>query len=380
MKIKYALAVLFACSAGMTWADINVGVSVSATGPAASLGAPEKNTFALLPTTIAGQKVNYLILDDASEPDNAVRNVRKLVTESKVDVIVGSTTAPNSLAMIDVATAAETPMISMASAARLVEPMDARRRWIFKDTQSDLLMVTAIVEHMTSNAVRSVAFVGFADAYGEGWWNDFSRLAEVRKLRIVANERYDRRDTVVAEQVARVTAAHPDAVLIAGAGTPAVLVQKTLRETGYEGPIYQTHAVANDDFLEIGGKDVEGTLLPAGPLLVAAQLPENNPIRQVALDYATRYEAAYGKGSVTTFGAHAWDASILLANAIPVALRTGAKPGTREFRRALRDALEASRNVVGTHGVYNLGPRDHQGLDQRSRVMVKIDGGWKLVK
>lgn len=378
MKARILLGLLLGCLASSALADLNVGVTLSATGPAASLGIPEKNTFAFLPTTIAGQKVIYHILDDASDTTTAVKNVRKLIAEHKVDVVVGSTTTPNSLAMIDVVAEAETPMISMASSARIVEPMDAKRRWVFKNAQSDTHMATAIIEHMNNAGIRKLAFIGFADAYGEGWWNELGKLAEVRKIEVVANERFNRTDTSVTGQVLKILATKPDAVMIAGAGTPAALPQKALREKGYKGPVYQTHGVANSDFLRVGGKDVEGTLLPAGPVLVAAQLPDSSQVKKVAVDYVSRYEAAHGKGSATTFGAHSWDAGILLAAAVPQALKK-APPGTREFRAALRDALEGVRETVGAHGVYNLSAQDHVGLDQRSRVMVKIENGsWKL--
>ncbi|HPT50494.1 MAG TPA: ABC transporter substrate-binding protein [Accumulibacter sp.] len=373
------LALLAASFAATVHADINVGVTLSATGPAASLGIPEKNSVALLPTTIAGQKINYIVLDDASDTTTAVKNIRKLVTENKVDVVVGSTITPNSLAMIDVAAEAETPMIAMAAAARIIEPMDAKRHWVFKTPQNDAQMATAIVQHMSNQNVKTVAFIGFADAYGEGWWNEFSKIAEARKIQIVGNERFNRADTSVTGQVLKILAAKPDAVLIGGAGTPAALPQKSLKEKGYKGVIYQTHGVANADFLRICGKDCEGTFLPAGPVLVAAQLPDGNPVKKAALEYVNKYEAAYGKGSVSTFGAHAWDAARLLTNAIPEALKK-AQPGTREFRKALRDALEGTKNLSAAHGVFNMTASDHLGFDQRARVMVKIEGGnWKLV-
>ncbi len=361
-------------------ADITVGVLVSATGAAASLGIPEKNTIALMPTSIAGQKVNYIVLDDASDTTTAVKNTRKLLSEDKVDVILGSTISPNSLAMLDVAAEAETPMISMAASSRIVDPMDAKRRWVFKTPQNDVQMSTAITEHMSNAGTKTVGFIGFSDAYGEGWWQEFSKVAEVRKLKIVANERFNRADTSVTGQVLKIIAANPDAVLIAGSGTPAALPQKALREKGYKGKIYQTHGVANNDFLRVGGKDVEGTFLPAGPVLVAAQLPDSNPVKKSALEYIKKYEAANGVGSVSTFGAHAWDAGLLLANAVPGALKK-AKPGSKEFRAALRDALEATKDLYAAHGVFNMTTTDHLGLDQRSRVMVKIENGkWVLQK
>ena len=382
MKLLKPLALAAACLAAalatpLAQADINVGVTLSATGPAASLGIPEKNTVALMPKAIGGQKVNYIVLDDASDTTAATGNARKLITEHKVDLILGSTTTPNSLAMLDVVSESATPMISLAASARIVEPQDAKRRWVFKTPQNDIMMSLAIAEHMANAGLKTVAFIGFADAYGEGWFQEFGKAAGLKKLQVVASERYARNDTSVLGQVLKLTAAKPDAVLIAGSGTPAALPAKTLKERGYTGRIYQTHGVANADFLRVGGKDMDGTWLPAGPVLVADQLPAGHPVKKTALAYVAAYEAAYGKGSVSTFGAHAWDAGLLMSAAIPVALKK-AQPGTAEFRAALRDALEQVKELPGAHGIFNMSAADHLGLDQRARVMVLIEGGtWK---
>jgi len=370
---------LAAAMLASTWAlaDINVGVTLSATGPAASLGIPEKNTIALMPKTIAGQKINYIVLDDASDTTAAVTNTRKLITESKVDVILGSTVTPNSLAMIDVVSEAKTPMISMAASAKIVEPMDAKKAWVFKTPQNDIMMSQAIVDHMAANGVKTVGFVGFSDAYGEGWYQEFSKAAAAKNLQIVVNERYARTDTSVTGQTLKLMAAKPDAVLIAGSGTPAALPQKSLKERGYTGKIYQTHGVANADFLRVGGKDVEGTILPAGPVLVADQLPDSNPVKKSAMSYIAAYEAAYGKGTVSTFGGHAWDAGMLMTAAVPAALKK-AQPGTPEFRAALRDAIEEVKGQPGAHGIFTMTKTDHLGLDHNARVMVKVENGaWK---
>jgi branched-chain amino acid transport system substrate-binding protein len=309
-----------------------------------------------------------------------VKNSRKLITEDRVDVLVGSTITPNSLAMIDVAAEAETPMISMAASSRIVDPVDAKRRWVFKTPQNDQQMAFVIVSHMLGQGVKTVGFIGFADAYGEGWWNEFSKIAETRGVKIVANERYQRNDTSVTGQVLKLISARPDAVLIAGAGTPSALPQKTLKERGYAGKIYQTHGVANNDFLRVCGKDCEGTFLPAGPVLVSEQLPASHPVKKSATAYVEAYEKAHGKGSVSTFGAHAWDAWMLLEAAVPAALKK-AQPGTKEFRAALRDALEGAKNVAGAHGIFNMSPSDHLGLDQRAAVMIQIrDGKWVMQK
>ncbi|KAK48489.1 branched-chain amino acid ABC transporter substrate-binding protein [Caballeronia jiangsuensis] len=359
-------------------ADVKIGVTVSATGPAASLGIPEKNTVALLPKEIAGQKVEYIVLDDATDSTQAVKNARKLTSEDHVDALVGSTVVPNSLAMIDIASETHTPMISMAAAASIVEPMDSKRAWVFKTPQNDILMATAIAQHMSNHGVKTVAFIGFSDAYGESWFKEFSKAADLAKLKIVANERFARNDASVTGQVLKMMSQNADAVLIAGAGTPAALPQKTLKERGYKGKIYQTHGVANNDFLRVCGKDCEGTFLPAGPLLVAEQLPDSNPVKQAALTYKKAYEGAYGAGSVSTFGGHAWDAGLILQRAIPVALKKG-QPGTPAFREALRAAIEETKNLPASHGIFNMSPNDHSGLDQRARVMVEIVGGkWKL--
>ena len=378
MIFKKTLTLMAALlAAAVAQADINVGVTVSATGPAASLGIPEKNTITLMPASIGGQKVNYIVLDDASDTTAAVTNTRKLINEHKVDVIIGSTTTPNSLAMIDVAAESQTPMISMAASARIVEPQDAKKRWVFKTPQNDIMMSLAIVTHMANSGVKSVGFIGFSDAYGEGWYQEFSKIAALKNLQIVANERYNRTDTSVTGQVLKIVSAKPDAVLIAASGTPAVLPQRALKERGFSGQFYQTHGVANNDFLRVGGKDVEGTYLPSGPVLVAAQLPSSHPVKKSALAYVEKYEAAYGRGSVSTFGGHAWDAGKLMEAAATAALKK-AKPGTVEFRVALRDALESVKELAGAHGVFNMSATDHLGLDQRARVMVKIEGGaWK---
>lgn len=381
MKFKQSLMAFAAMTlvASVAQAQIDVGVVVSATGPAASLGIPEKNTIELLPKTIAGKQVNYIILDDASDTTTAVKNARKLLVEDQVDVIIGSTTSPASLAMIDVVAEAKAPMISMAASSRIVDPVDDKRRWVFKTPQNDQQMASAIVGHMADNKVKKVSFIGFANAYGEGWLQQFKKQTAEKGIEIVATESFNPTDTSVTGQVLKLMAAKPDAVFIAGSGTPAALPQKTLRQRGYQGPIYQTHGVANNDFLRICGKDCEGTLLPVGPVQMARSLPDSHPVKASALQYVNAYEAVHGPGSVSSFGGYAWDAGVLLQAAIPQALKV-AQPGTPEFRVALRDALENVQNVAGATGIYNMSPTDHLGLDDRSRVMITIkDGNWALL-
>jgi branched-chain amino acid transport system substrate-binding protein len=358
---------------------IKVGVTISTTGPAASLGIPQRNTIALLPKEVAGQSVEYIVLDDATDATRAVANMRKLIDEDNVDVVIGSSATPGSLAMIAVAAEKHVPMIALAASASLIAPMDAQKHWAFKVPQNDSLMADAIAGYMARHKIKTVGMIGFNDAYGDGWATEFGRAAKAVGITVTASERYARTDTSVTGQILKILMTKPDAVLIAASGTPAVLPQKTLRERGYHGVIYQTHGVANTDFLRVGGKDVEGTILPAGPILVAAQLPNSNPIKKQALDYIGRYEAANGAGSVSTFGAHAWDAGTLIMASVPEALKHG-QPGTPAFRAALRDAIEGQKNLVLTHGIATMSPTDHNGFDERARVMVTIQGGkWKLL-
>jgi branched-chain amino acid transport system substrate-binding protein len=379
--VSFAAAGLVA-SAGLFAAradTIHVGVTLSSTGPAASLGIPQRNTIALLPRTVDGQTMDYTVLDDGGDPTRAVANMRKLIDEDHADAIIGSSTTPASMAMIAVAAEKKVLMISLAASASLIAPMDAQRRWVFKVPQNDSLMADAIAGYMQKHGVHTVGFIGFNDAYGDGWATEFGLAAKAHALKIVDSERFARNDTSVTGQALKLIAAHPDAILIAGAGTPAALPQKALHQLGYKGHYYQTHGVANNDFLRVGGKDVEGTVLPAGPILVAAQLPDSNPIKAHALDYIHRYEAAYGAGSVSTFGGHAYDAATLLAAAIPSALKQG-KPGTEAFRAGLRSGMEEQHDLVLVHGIATLSPTDHNGFDDRARVMVTIkDGHWKLL-
>jgi branched-chain amino acid transport system substrate-binding protein len=318
------------------------------------------------------------VLDDASDTSKAVQNTHKLIDEDHVDAIIGSTVTPNSLAMLDVVSEGKTPMISLAASAAIIAPMDAKREWAFKTPQNDSLMADAIAGYMEKQGVKTVGFIGFADAYGENWYSVFSAAAGAHHLKLVANERFNRTDASVTGQVLKTIAANPDAVLVAGSGTPAALPARTLKERGYKGKVYQTHGVANNDFLRVCGKDCEGELLPAGPILVADQLPDSNPVKQSSEAYKNAYEKAYGVGSVATFGGHAWDAGQMLQRAIPEALKKG-QPGTVAFREALRDALANVKELPLAHGIMNTTASDHNGLDRRARVIVEIvDGKWKL--
>lgn len=375
-KSTWVPALALALATASAWADVTIGVIVSATGPAASLGIPEKQTFALLPATVGGEKVKYIILDDATDPSTAVKNARKLTAEDKVDAIIGSSATPTSMGILEVAFESKTPQIAMAP----LPPAGDKAPWVFTTPQSFTLMAIAMVQHMASNNVKTLGFIGYADPYGELWLKAIQDAAAAKGVTVNAVERYQRNDTSVTGQALKLMTAKPDAILIAGSGTPAVLPQSTLIERGYKGKFYQTHGIANRDFLRVGGKNVEGTLFPVGPMLLAEQLPDSNPSKKPALEYIKVYEAAHGANSRSTFGGHGWDAYLLLNRAVPEALKK-AKPGTAEFRLALRDALENVKELPAVHGVFNMSPNDHNGFDGRAAIMATVENGdWKILK
>ncbi len=358
-------------------AEITIGVSLGSTGPGSSLGIPYKNAFQLVPKTLGGESVRYIIVDDESKPDNAAKNARKFVTEDKVDAMIGSNGVPSAVAMIQVAAEAKTPMIALTP----VPPLTPERsHWTFVVPQTTELMMSAVANHLKTRGAKTVGFIGFSDTWGDLVYNALQSLAPGAGFKIVTNERYGRADTSVTGQVLKILAENPDAVVVGGSGSPAATPHIALAERGYKGQIYHNHGTVNLPFIQTGKKSVEGAIAPTGSLIVPEELPENFPNKAVSLDFTRRYEAAFGAGSRNAFAGYSYDGVLLLDAAVPVALKK-AKPGTPEFREALRAALENVKNIVGTHGIYNLSPSNHNGLDERARVLVRVENGqWRLMK
>ena len=375
-KLTAALLAAAALGAGAANAEVTVGVTLGATGPGASLGIHYKNAFQLMPKTLGGQPVKYIILEDGSDATNAGKNARKLITEDKVDVVMGSNGVPSSLQIAQVATETQTPFLCLT-------PIPVKpdiQKWTFSVPQTTELMMSAVAEHMKANGVKTVGFIGFSDGWGDLMYNATNSLGASHGYKVVTNERYARADTSVTGQVLRIMAANPDAVVVGGSGTGGALPHLALIERGYKGKIYHNHGTVNAEFIKVGGKNVEGAIAPTGPLIVPEELPANAPTKAVSLDFTKRYEAAFGAGSRNAFAGYTNDAVMLLGAAIPEAVKK-AKPGTPEFRAALRDALENVKNMVGTHGVYSPTAANHNGLDDRARVLVRVESGtWRLMK
>ena len=376
IRLVSLVAVLALASAAQ--AQVRIGVVSSATGPTAFVGVAQKNSVALLPKKVGDTTIEYFALDDASDPTQSVNSVKKLLAEQKIDALIGPSGSPNAMGVIEVMADAQTPMLAPVGTTAVVLPMDARKRWVFKTTQNDDIIADALIAHMRRTGVKSVGFIGYNDPYGEAWSKTVMPMFEKAGIKVVANERYNRADTSVTGQVLKLKGAAPDAVFVAGVAAGAALPQMQLADAGYSGPVYQTHGAATDDFIRIGGKKVDGTIMAASLMLVLDQVADSVPSKKVAAEYVAAYEKLYGNRPAT-FGANVYDAGLLLQRAIPVALAKG-KPGTPEFRSALRDALEATKELVATQGVYTMTPADHSGFDQRGRVLLTVrDGKWMLV-
>lgn len=377
---KLSLLVSSLLAAGSIMAQtqtVNVGVSVSATGPAASLGIHERNTVDIVPTQVGDVEIKYFVLDDATDTAQAVRNMRKLISEQSIDVMVGSTVTPGSLGMVDVGAEMKVPVISLAGNAVVIEPQEGAKIWAFKTPQNDALMATAIRKNMEKQGIKKVGYIGFADAYGTGWLTELEKALEGSGIEVVASESFARSDTSVTGQVMKLISAKPDAIVIGTAGTPGALPQRELIQRGFKGVTYHTHGSANNDFLRVCGKACEGVILPVGPVVVADQLDDSHPSKAGGLEYIKRYDDKFGEGTFNSFGAHMWDASVLINAAIPAAIESGAEPGTEDFRVAMRESLENLQEVLGVHGVFNTSKDDHNGMDERARVVIKIeDGKW----
>lgn len=369
--IATAVAVL---ATGAAQADINIGVSLSLTGPGSGLGIPMQNYFKLFPQTIAGEKVNLIILDDATDPGKGAANARRFVTEDKVDMIIGSSITAVAAAMTDIASEAGTVQL----AGSPVGVPAGKDKWLFRLPQSNTVMGSAVVEHMKKQGVKTVGFLGYTDAYGEQWLKEITPLLDQAGIKIVATERFARTDTSVTPQALKLTAANPDAMLIVASGSGAAMPHMAVVDRGYKGKIYQTHAAATQDLMRVGGKAVEGSFVVSGPAVIAEQLPDSHPSKKAAVDFVQKYEKAYGPNSRNQFGGHSYDAQVVLEKIVPGALKK-AKPGTPEFRAALRDGMETMGRTIFAHGVMNWTPSDHWGYTNETGVMLKVvDGKFKV--
>lgn len=360
-------------------AQVKVGVITSSTGPTAFVGIPQKNSVALLPQKVGDLSIEYVSYDDASDSTQSVQLTKKLLDEDRVDAMIGPSGSPNAMGVLQFVAESGTPMLAPVGTSAVVLPMDDNKRWVYKTHPNDDVIAEGIVEAMTARGVKTVGFIGYNDPYGENWYRVFTPMAEKAGLKVVANERYSRQDTSVTGQALKLIAARPDAVIVAGVAAGAALPHVQLVDSGYKGMIFHTHGSASGAFIQIGGKKIEGALIVGPMLLVLDEIPDTVAAKKVALEYVTRYEKQFGQRP-PIFGAGVYDAGLLLQNAIPEAAKK-AKPGTAEFRAALRDALEGTDELATSQGVVNMSAQDHSGYDERGRVLITVkDGKFSLVR
>jgi branched-chain amino acid transport system substrate-binding protein len=350
--------------------EITIGISISTTGPAAALGVPERNALDFVPKEIAGVPLKVIVLDDGGDPTNATTNARRFVTESKADVILGSSTTPPTIAVSNVANEAGIPHLSLAPFPVTPE----RAKWSVVLPQPVPIMGKVIYEHMKAHNIKTVGYIGYSDSYGDLWFNDFKNQGVPMGLTLVDEERFARPDTSVAGQVLKLVAANPDAILIGASGTAAGLPQSSLRDRGYKGLIYQTHGAASMDFIRIAGAAAEGVIMASGPVMNPEGQPDSALTKKPGLALDTAYEAKYGPNTRSQFAGHAYDAFEVLKRVVPTALKT-AKPGTPEFREAIRQAFISEREIAASQGVYNWTEKDRSGLDDRSRILLTVKDG-----
>ena len=371
---RFPLKALVAATAlavsGAALADITIGVIAPLTGPASGLGIPVGNQVKLWPKEIAGEKLNVILMDDASDPTQGVTLAKRFTTSDKVDILMGSVATPVAAAMTQVADESGTPQISWSPVATPA----GKDKWLFRLPQSNAVMSHAVIDHMKKQGIQSVGFLGYSDAYGETWLVDFKPMAEQAGIKFGPVERFARADTSVTGQALKLVSANPQAILVVASGSGAAMPEMALRERGYKGTVYQTHAAATRDLMRVGGKLVEGTFVVSGPAVLAEQLPDSHPSKAEAIKFVQQYEKAYGAGSRNQFAGHAYDSMIVMEKAVPIALQK-AKPGTPEFRAALRDAFEQMGQTTLAHGVLNWTAQDHWGYTPDTGVMMKVTNG-----
>jgi branched-chain amino acid transport system substrate-binding protein len=375
MRITYLAAAAVAAMLGAAPAlaqtsEITIGITTTTTGPAAALGIPERNALDFVPKEIGGVPLKLIVLDDGGDPATATTNARRFVTESKADIIMGSATTPPTIAVSNVANEAGIPHFGLAPFPVTPE----RAKWSVVMPQPVPIMGKVLYEHMKAHNIKTVGYIGYSDSYGDLWFNDLKAQGVPMGISIVDEERFARPDTSVTGQVLKLVAANPDAILVGASGTAAALPQTELRDRGYKGLIYQTHGAASMDFIRIAGKAAEGVIMASGPVMSPETQADSALTKKPGLALDTAYEAKYGPNSRSQFAGHSYDAFELLKRVIPVALKT-AKPGTVEFREAIRQALLTEKDMAASQGVYNFTEKDRSGLDDRARIILTVKDG-----
>jgi branched-chain amino acid transport system substrate-binding protein len=372
-------AVLAAALVGLGTAALadetfRIGSFLAVTGPAALLGDPEKKTLELYVEKIneeggvLGMPVELVVYDTGMNAKDAVTYARRLIENDGVDALIGGTTTGETMAVIDMVEEAQIPFISLAGAAVVVEPV---RPWVFKTPHTDRMAIEKVYEDMQSEGVATIGLIAGSGGFDQSCLANAELLADDYELTIAAKEIFGAGDTDMTPQLTRIKGAGVDAILFCGFGAPSVVVTRNHAQLAIETPFYHTHGSCSKQFVEGAGEAAEGVRLPCAALVVAEQLPDDDPQKEVTTAYAETYQSAYGE-EVSTFGGHAYDALFLLIGAVE---RAGSKEPA-----AVREALEQTAGFVGADGIFTMSADDHVGLGPESFKMLEVaEGDWKLL-
>lgn len=367
------LAFVFLISFVSNAKTIKIGALVSITGPTAFLGEPERNTLKMLTREtnknggINGNKVDLIVYDTKGDPSSTVVLARKLIYSDRVDVIVGPTRSGSTLALIPVIERSRTPLISMASSYKIAKPV---KKWIFKTAPSDGLAVERLYSYLTEHGIHNIALITASTGFGASGREELKRLASKYGIMILNDELFGPKDTNMTSQLIKIkNTKGVEAIVCWGTNPGPASVAKNAKELNIKIPLFMSHGIASKKFIQLAGDSAEGIILPVGKLLVAEQLPKNDPQRAALLKYKNMYESKYGP--VSTFGGHAYDAF----NIIKKAVENGATD-----RASLRDKIEQTKNFVGITGIFNMSKDNHEGMDPSAFSVVEIkNGNWKLI-
>ncbi|NPA48883.1 MAG: ABC transporter substrate-binding protein [Thermodesulfobacteria bacterium] len=367
----------FLLTSSPIWAakPYKIGALFSITGPTSFIGEPERNTLVMLVEEvnkaggINGHPVEVVIYDTEGEETNAVKKVTKLIVQDKVLAIIGPSRTGTTLAVIPFVERYKVPLISCAAGIKIVEPV---KPWVFKTAQSDRLAVKKIYAYCQDHGLKKIAIITVSNGFGQSGREQLKALAKDYGIEIVADELFGPKDVDMTPQLTRIRAKNPDAVICWGTNPGPAIVAKNMRQLGMKQQLFMSHGVASKRFIQLAGEAAEGIILPAGKILVADQLPDTDPQKKLLLSYIERYKARFGE-EPSAFGGHAYDAFLLLKHALATAGADRAK---------IREALENAKGIVGIHGIFNMSPTDHNGLDEKTAfVLVRIkDGDWQLLK
>jgi branched-chain amino acid transport system substrate-binding protein len=377
-RIALALTAVAGLAFGATAAsaqDITVGFVTSLSGAASSIGLNyEKgiNAAYAYQSEVGGHKINLIKLDDGSDPSAATQDARKLAQQNHVDLMIGTSSAPGTNAMLTVAGELKVPFIGI-SPVSLPIPASGHP-WGIAVPQTPNLMVKVIADRMKREDIKTVGFIGFTDSWGDLVYNGAKAAEKVGDPEVTSNERYARTDTSVTAQALKVISTKPDALLDGGSATQAALPLLEMRKFGFKGNFYGTPALLNRDFVRIGGEAAEGVQVSAGPVIVTSQLPDSHFAKKIGTSFHDIFRQVNNAEADDGFSGYSFDGWLIFLNAAKVALKT-AQPGTPEFQEALMQAIYADKDLAGVHAIYNFTPNSYYGVDERSLVVVKLVGG-----